>query len=284
MYRRVHEPEALDPRAAVWRGGRFDAGRRPFTARVEGVTRTADHLLLVTLSGGARRVEVVTDDRHRYEGPDRAGAVSFVPAFCERRLVLEDVEAEWASVALSPATLRIDEDDDEAAAGFAPFSNVEDPFVAAVVGELDRAHRLDGLLDPAYGETLSLALARYMAGRNRGFEKGASGSATVLPRWRLKRVRDYVEANIDRPIAIAELAEAAGHSAGHFHRAFRASTGQTPLCYLNERRVARALAILEASDAAVLDVAAAVGFESPSHFARVFRTVTGRRPSEARRG
>jgi AraC family transcriptional regulator len=280
MYRRVHEPEALDPRSALWPGGRFDAGRRPMTPLVEGVTRTADHLLLVTLRGGARRLSVVSDCGHRYEGPDCAGAVSFVPGECERRLRLEDVAAEWASVALAPAAFA---DEDGAAVRFAPFSNAEDRVVAALVGELDRAHRADGALDPAYGETVSLMLIRYLT-RRYGTQAPAQPRRATLPRWRLARIEAYVEANLHRSLSVSDLAAVAGMSAGHFHRAFRETTGATPLAFLTERRVRRALEILKAERAPMIEVAARVGFDSPSHFARMFRRITGRRPSDLRGG
>lgn len=276
MYRRVHEPEALDPRSAVWAGGRFDAGRRPLTASVEGVTRTHHHLVLMTLKGGARRLTVRADDGHRYDGPDRAGAVSFLPAGAERRIALVDVEAEWASVALAPEAV----DGSDALARLAPFSNEADPFLAVILGELDRAHRQDGAIDAAYGETMGLAIGRYLARRAGAPPKAAPRPA--LPGWKLARVEEFIAANLGRPIAIAELAAVAGLSAGHFHRAFREATGATPLQRLQERRIERAVDLLRSGARSSLDVAAAVGFDSPSHFARLFRRHTGRRPSEAR--
>ncbi|QZO00900.1 helix-turn-helix domain-containing protein [Chenggangzhangella methanolivorans] len=246
------------------------------TRRVEGVTRSDDHLLLVTLSGGAKRLTVVADDGHRYDGPDRAGAVSFLPAFCERRLTLDHVEAEWASISLSRASFG----PLETAARLAPFSNVEDPVVFAIVGEIDRMHRADGAVDAAYAETMAFALARHVA-RRAGVSAERAGRTPALPRWKLKRVRDHVEAHLDRQISIAELAEVAGMSAGHFHRAFREATGATPLRFIQERRVELAARLLRTGEASVGEVAAKVGFESQSHFARVFRAIAGRRPSEA---
>lgn len=45
----------------------------------------------------------------------------------------------------------------------------------------------------------------------------------------------------------------------------------------------RAMAMLAQSGVAVLDVATAVGFDSPSAFSRVFRTFTGLTPADYRR-
>lgn len=276
MHQRIHAPEALDRRQAVWTSGRFDAGTRPRTAHVSGRTQIGQHLLIVTLSGAARRLSVRTDCGHRHEGRDLAGAVSFVPAGCARRIELEDVEAEWGSVAFDPGLLGPDEE----AIRLAPFTNARDPFLASLVGALDRTHRLDGRIEPSYAEAMGLALARHLSARHGGVAKTPETGA--LPLWKLRRVEEFVEANLSRPVAIAELAAVAGLSAGQFHRAFRAATGQTPLRFLQEARVRRATELLRAGQVGVLDVAAEVGFASPSHFARVFRAISGITPSEAR--
>src|SRR5260370_37689175 len=99
--RRV-EPLASNWRSACWSAGSFDTGRRPATGVVEGLIRPPHHMLLVNIRGGAQHLTVATDCGHRYEGPDRPGAVSFVPGNCERRLRLLGVRSEWASVSPRP--------------------------------------------------------------------------------------------------------------------------------------------------------------------------------------
>lgn len=276
MHHRIHAPEALDRRTAIWTGGRFDSGVRPRTPHVRGRTEISQHLVLVTLKGSARRLSVRTDCGHGHDGRDIAGAVSFVPAGCVRMIELEDVEAEWGSVAFDPGLLGPDDE----AIRLAPFTNARDPFVASLVGALDLAHQAGGALEPAYAEAMGLALARHLAIRYAGVAETPETGA--LPVWKLRRVEAFVEQNLSRPIAIAELAGVAELSAGRFHRAFRAATGQTPLRYLQEARVARATELLRSGRLGVLDVAAEVGFTSPSHFARVFRAISGVAPSQAR--
>jgi hypothetical protein len=85
-YVRRVEPLASNWRSACWSAGSFDTGRRSATDVVEGLIRTPHHMLLVNIRGGAEHLTVATDCGHRYEGPDRPGAVSFVPGNCERRL------------------------------------------------------------------------------------------------------------------------------------------------------------------------------------------------------
>jgi len=57
----------------------------------------------------------------------------------------------------------------------------------------------------------------------------------------------------------------------------------TPLRLIRQKRILRALEILKTERVTMLELALRVGFVSPSHFARVFRSVIGRNPSEYRR-
>jgi AraC family transcriptional regulator len=280
MHTRNVEPLALGWHSFAWVGGAFDTAYRPYTQTVEGTIHTPDHLLLVTLRGGAEHLEVVTDCGHRYAGPDRPGSVSFVPAHCERRLRMEGVSSEWASIALSAKFLSgLGEDESHAAHNIAPFTNVEERFLAALVGEFERLYKLDGRLDPAYCETMSHALGCYLLrrhGRGAGRIEHRHGQ---LPPWRVRRIADYVEAHIEREILVADLAREIGVSEGHLHRAFRATVGVTPLQFINERRIRRAMAILASERVGVTELALRVGFFSPSHFTRTFRRITGVNPS-----
>lgn len=130
---------------------------------------------------------------------------------------------------------------------------------------------------------MSWALACYLAGRY-GAAQPAGGGTLVqaLPGWRLRRIADYIDANLDGDIRIGDLAELIGLSPGHLHRAFRATVGKTPLEYVNERRVQRAMQILARETASVAETALRVGFQSPSHFARIFRRIAGVNPADYR--
>ena len=81
-------------------------------------------------------------------------------------------------------------------------------------------------------------------------------------------------------LRVTDLAAAACMSESVFYRAFRNEFGQTPLAYLTGLRVERAQALLTDRRRSVTDVAAAVGFESVSHFIRVYRARVGRTPKQ----
>ena len=65
-------------------------------------------------------------------------------------------------------------------------------------------------------------------------------------------------------------------------RRFKESTGDTIHGYVRRLRLDRAKALLAADGVRLKDVAAELGFKTPSHFAAEFRQQTGCSPSEYR--
>jgi AraC family transcriptional regulator len=100
---------------------------------------------------------------------------------------------------------------------------------------------------------------------------------------RLRRIFEYVEANLDVNVRLNMLAEEAGVSAFHFSRMFKHSTGSSPHQYLLRRRLDRAKVLLRESEMSLAELAAATGFADQSHFTKVFRHFIGVTPTEFRR-
>lgn len=87
-----------------------------------------------------------------------------------------------------------------------------------------------------------------------------------------------------RTIALSELARAAHMSPFHFTRRFKASTGFTPMEYLEKFRISRAQElILSHPGMSLKEVAAASGFGDPAYFSRIFHKRIGVSPREYRR-
>lgn len=268
-------PTAAHHKRFTWPGGTFETALRDRTSSVEGTIRSSSHLVMATLSGGAKRHEFVTDDGYRFRGGDRTGFVSFLPAGCERRLKLNDVAWEWASIALPS--------DADTQLPIGPFSTEKDDFLFGLLSHFRYLLDADGGLDVTYCDTMALALRQYLGRRCVPCTQGPPASAGGLPPRQLRKVAEYVEANLDAQIRIADLARLVDLSEGHFHRSFRSTTGKTPLQFINERRVERAAEILSRRPGAVVDVAMEVGFVSASHFARIFRRLRGMTPERYRR-
>jgi AraC family transcriptional regulator len=95
----------------------------------------------------------------------------------------------------------------------------------------------------------------------------------------LRRVVEFMHANIDKQIGLKDLADCAGLSVSHFSFQFRASTNQSPHQYMLRLRVERSKELLADSRLSVLDVGLEVGFRNQQHFATVFRNSVGVPPS-----
>lgn len=104
----------------------------------------------------------------------------------------------------------------------------------------------------------------------------------TLPAWRLRRVLALVEERLAERLTLDDLAGAAGLSRFHFGRAFREATGQTPIAFLQERRLDRARDLLRGTRLPVGEVARRAGFGSASRFGEVFRRETGTTPARWR--
>ena len=104
-----------------------------------------------------------------------------------------------------------------------------------------------------------------------------------LPEARLKRVLEYIDANVGRNIALSELAGVVDMSLYYFAVLFRQSTGLSPHQYVLKQRVKRAKELLRNPKLSVLDVSISVGFEQQNNFARAFRRVIGVSPTQFRR-
>jgi AraC-like DNA-binding protein len=103
-----------------------------------------------------------------------------------------------------------------------------------------------------------------------------------LPPGALRRVKDYVEANLDKSVDLPTLAGTAGFSVFHFARAFKQSEGVTPHVYLLEQRLKRARELLTVTDLPLSEIARAAGFSDQGHLARHFRRQVGVSPSRFR--
>jgi AraC family transcriptional regulator len=104
-----------------------------------------------------------------------------------------------------------------------------------------------------------------------------------LPPARLSMLRDYVQAHIDEPILLEDLAAVACMSPYHFCRVFKQTTKLSPNQYVIQQRMLRAMDLLRVPECTVTQVAYAVGYRSLGHFAQLFQRHTGCSPAEFQR-
>src|SRR5271168_556590 len=100
---------------------------------------------------------------------------------------------------------------------------------------------------------------------------------------RINRVIDYLRGNLDRQVKLKELAKVACFSEFHFHRIFRAVSGETLNNFTNRLRLEKAARLLRYSDQSLTDIALECGFSSSATFSRAFRSGYDTSPSEFRK-
>jgi transcriptional regulator GlxA family with amidase domain len=89
---------------------------------------------------------------------------------------------------------------------------------------------------------------------------------------------EMMRANIEDPISPSKIAQELGISRRQLERLFGKYLNTTPKKYYMEMRLDRARHLLVQTEMSVIDVATACGFDSPGHFARVYRTAFGITP------
>ena len=160
---------------------------------------------------------------------------------------------------------------------------VEDNLVPALVMALRKEAQDRSTAGSLYVESLGAALIAHLV------REYGSGSRTDvrfrggLPLQRLRRVQDYIEANLSAELHLAALSRVAEVSVRHFVRAFKESTGVSPHQFVLGRRMEHARSLLAGTTLTIADVALRCGFGSPSRFAAAFRHATDLAPAAYRK-
>lgn len=101
---------------------------------------------------------------------------------------------------------------------------------------------------------------------------------------KLTRAIEIMEQAIEEPVDVTELANKVGVSVRQLLRLFKTHLGSSPAKLYLHLRLDRARRLITQSDMSLIDVALACGFQSPSHFSRVYRNRFGHSPQQERRG
>jgi len=101
--------------------------------------------------------------------------------------------------------------------------------------------------------------------------------------WQLRLIVRHIEANLASNIPIGSLSEIARLSNGHFCRAFKISTGDTPHTFITRKRIARAQRMMVTTSDSLSQIACACGLTDQAHLTRLFRKFVGETPLVWRR-
>jgi len=158
-------------------------------------------------------------------------------------------------------------------ADIAPAIHIRDPQIERI-GWMMQAERRDSWPSGRlFVDGLAIALGARLRALRGVAPSPSTNEARALPAWRLRKVIDYIEANLARDLALSELADVAEFSVSHFKTLFRNATGMPAHRFVMQRRIERARAMLAEGGQRRIDVALATGFANASHMARCLKHV-----------
>ena len=101
---------------------------------------------------------------------------------------------------------------------------------------------------------------------------------------RLEPVLEFIEKGYSEKITVKQLADMLCLSEDRFAHLFRDGVKRSPVQYINEVRLNKAMALLQTGEYTVTEVAVATGFSDYNNFGRLFRKQYGLTPNQARQG
>lgn len=207
------------------------------------------------------------------------GDFDFVPAGCDG-FWEDSAPVDLVSVRFAPALMAaVAEGLGLAGTPLGPKLGARDPIVSHLLGALQAELAAPAGMCRLEADGLATALAVRL------LLDGATGgppAAQTLSKPKLRRLIDYVEANLDADLSLEALAAVADLSIPHLTALFRRTMGQSLHRYVVERRVVRARALLLAGERSIAQAALATGFAHQSHLARWMKRTLGVTPGAIR--
>lgn len=153
-----------------------------------------------------------------------------------------------------------------------------DPLIYHLGLTLKQELEAGGVDSQLYAESMGTALAAHLVRRyatRQAFLKSYSGGLSAR---KLKTAIAYIHAHLDQPLSLAAMAATVAMSPHYFASLFKQSMGVAPYQYVTQCRIDRAKQLLAHSNLSIVEVCHQVGFQSQSHFTKVFREHIGVTP------
>ena len=142
------------------------------------------------------------------------------------------------------------------------------------------------LLEQQHGPLFTAQVARYLVVYMR--RNGSQPQESIYLQYRthlnpaVHRAQDYLIAHLTQPVALQELAHAAGVSTRSLSRIFKDATGITPIHYHQRLQLELASNLLSNPEMSIDEIAHTCGFEDARHFRRLWHRQFGTPPSTSR--
>lgn len=162
---------------------------------------------------------------------------------------------------------------------FAPVVPAQDDLVAACLRALVVEAQNGYISGELYGDAIAASMAAHLLFRY-AKRKEIQEPRGGLSKKTLGVVCDYIDDHSSERLRLNDLASLVHLSPYHFSRLFKQSTGLSPYQFLMRSRVKQARRLIKQGDVTLKEVSRMTGFYDASHFARVFKRVTGVRAAD----
>ena len=92
----------------------------------------------------------------------------------------------------------------------------------------------------------------------------------------------YIMTDVGKKFSLEEIASLCHLSPSYFSTLFRQETGKAFIKYVNDMRIEKAKILLQENKKSVLDISLECGFNTLTHFIKIFKQITGLTPSQYR--
>ena len=243
-----------------------------------------DHHFVSLHLGGPKRVSRRGDGGFQSEVV-QPGAFSVVPAGAAYKWVT-DGPIDFAHIYLEPKTLAhvisADFDKDPSDVSLHETLGARDPLLEALFLSMLQQVSAPDDLDLLYSEELFRLFVHHLLRTQSNVRSSCVRARHALAPRRLRRVLEFIEANLGEDIGLDQMAAATGVSPFHFSRSFRQAMGVAPYAFVIQRRVACAQRLLTQTELPLVDIARKCGFNSHSQFSRTFKRSVGASPRRFR--
>ena len=165
---------------------------------------------------------------------------------------------------------------------FVPTFATPDPFLHEIASAVASAPRIKDPAENLFIESLLNAACARILHTYAEIRYRLSGPPRLTDD-QLRRAIDYIYDHMGEALDLGSISRAAGLSAFHFARLFKAATGDSPFQFVTRTRMKRAKELLRKTRLPISDIAERVGYRRPSHFSARFRSVLGCRPDAYRK-
>lgn len=156
--------------------------------------------------------------------------------------------------------------------------------VGRAVALLEAADRQLGQTQEAARSSIARAASILLAGISEPAQASSpGGDAGALLPWQSRRILDYIEEHLGKPIRVSELSELLHRTEAHFSRMFKRTFGVSPHAYVLRRRIEVASRLMIESSTPLCEIALKCGFNDQAHLSKRFRQHTGLPPAAWRR-